>query len=223
MDVIIENNFENIGLIVGHLIIKNIENKKNRNKRMEKLIKSMEINIKNDPEKFVETDESRSYEYFIKSSESVIESEESGPIILVNTILRSGHLPKISRVVDCMNIVSVQTGLTISIWDMDNLNGNIVYNLSNGGEKYWPFMGEEVELLKNELAALDNDKVLCLVRYRDSKYAPVTLDTKNIVVHIQGVKGIQAEKIESALNDLEKLLLENVNGETSNKKVYTSN
>ena len=152
----------------------------------------------------------------------MIESKETGPKILVNLILKNDYLPKISRVVDCMNIISIKTGLTISIWDKDKVKKDIVYKLSKGGEKYWPFMGEEVELLEGELVAIDNEKVLCLVRYRDSKYAPVTIETKNIVVHIQGIKGIKKEVVENALDELEQLLLANVSGETKEKKIITN-
>lgn len=221
MNVFVETNTRYSGLGVGHLIIGNIENKKNRNGRMDKLISELQKNLKENPRKFLDTPELRCYKEFITSSKRVVESAEPGPEILINLVLKNGHLPTISRVVDCMNVVSIKTGLTFSIWDKDKIKGNIVYKLSKGGEKYWPFMGNEVELLEDELVAFDDEKVLCLVRYRDSKYAPVTLETKNIVVHIQGVNGISKEKIELALNEIEKLLLENVNGQTQEKKIIT--
>ncbi len=219
MEVIIDNNAREVGLIVGHLIIENIENKRNRNSRMDKIVSELQKEVKENPKKFLETDALEAYKEFINSSRSVIESKEPGPKILVNLILKNGYLPTISRVVDCMNIVSIKTDLTFSSWDKDKIKGDIVYKLSSGGEKYWPFMGEEVELLKGELTAVDDEKVLCLVRYRDSKYAPVMLETKNIVVHIQGIEGVSKEKIEIALNEIERLLLENVGGRTIQKIV----
>jgi len=208
-------------LIVGHLVIEDIENKKNRNKKMDKIISELQREVKENPDKFLDREEIKAYEKFINSSESTIESKDPGPSILVNLILKNGYLPTISRVVDTMNVVSIKSGLTVSIWDNDKIKGNIIYKLSEGGEKYWPFMGDEVELLENELIAQDDEKVLCLVRYRDSKYAPVSLDTKNIVVHIQGVAGIKKEAIKHALDELEKLLLENVGGQSLDKKVIS--
>ncbi len=221
MEIIIENGL-NLGLIVGHLVIENLENKRNRNKRMDKIVSALQKEVKENTDLFLEMDELKAYREFINSSKSVIESKETGPKILVNLILKNDYLPKISRVVDCMNIISIKTGLTISIWDKDKVKKDIVYKLSKGGEKYWPFMGEEVELLEGELVAIDNEKVLCLVRYRDSKYAPVTIETKNIVVHIQGIKGIKKEVVENALDELEQLLLANVSGETKEKKIITN-
>jgi DNA/RNA-binding domain of Phe-tRNA-synthetase-like protein len=162
----------------------------------------------------------RKYNEFIATTKSVIKQKTAGSEILINLIKEKGSLPSISRVVDCMNIISVKYGLTISVWDQDKLNGDITYKISKGGDKYWPFMGDEVKLLKGELIAQDRDKVICLVRYRDSKYAPVTVDTKNIVVHIQGVNGIKKEVIEKALTELKELLLENVGGDIKLKFSY---
>ena len=223
MNIIIDSNAKNSGLIVGHLIIEGIVNKKNRNSRMEKIVSALEKDVKENPNKFLGITELKSYKEFINSSESAIESKEPGPVILINLILKNGRLPTISRVVDCMNIVSIKTGLTFSIWDKDKIKQAIVYRLSEGGEKYCPFMGEEVQLLEGELAAFDDEKVLCLVRYRDSKYAPVTLKTKNIVVHIQGVNGIGEDAIKNALDEIEKLLLENANGQTIEKRLIKNN
>ena len=225
MNVKIESNTKNSGLIVGHLVIENIENienKKNRNNRMEKLIKELETEVKQNPESFLEKDELKAYEEFINSCKSAITSNDSAPRILVNIILKQGKLPTISRVVDCMNVVSIKRGLTISIWDKDRIKGFVTYKLSEGGEKYCPFMGEEVTLLQGELATFDEEKVLGLVRYRDSKYAPVTLETKNILVHMQGVGNISKELVISALDELEILLLENVGGITTEKKIINS-
>ncbi|MBU0899177.1 MAG: hypothetical protein KKB03_03670 [Nanoarchaeota archaeon] len=219
MEIRISDELKDSGLIIGHLVIENLENKKNPNKGMEKLLKSLRNNVKENPDSFLNKDELKAYSEFINSVDSVIESKNVGPNILINLILEKGYLPNISRVVDCMNIISIKSGLTISIWDKDNIKGDIIYKLTEGGERYWPFMGDEVKLLKGELAAFDDEKVLCLVRYRDSKYAPVTLETKNIVVHIQGVKGITKESVEKALNELENLLVENTGGTAIKKKI----
>ncbi|MBS3158385.1 hypothetical protein J4206_03800 [Candidatus Woesearchaeota archaeon] len=219
MEVTIKDDCRNSELIVGHLVIEGIENAKNRNNRIEKLVSVLEKEIKENSANFLNNERINAYERFINSSKSAIASTACGPKILVELILKSGHLPKISRAVDCMNIVSIRSGLTFSMWNKDLIKGNIVYKMSNGKEKYWPFMGEEVELLKDEVAAFDDEKVLCLVRYRDSKYAPTTIETKNLVVHVQGVAGIKREAIENALDEIERLLVENVKGKVVEKKI----
>ena len=55
-------------------------------------------------------------------------------VILISVVRTKGSLPAISRVVDCMNYISV------SIWDPDIVAGCLTYKLSKGGERYWPFM-----------------------------------------------------------------------------------
>jgi DNA/RNA-binding domain of Phe-tRNA-synthetase-like protein len=220
MEVTLGKGVEKHGLIVGHAVIEGVENKKNRNGRIERLASDLEKQVKENPSKFLDTPQLASYERFINSCESAIESRDAGPKILIELVRTKGFLPRISRVVDCMNLVSIKSGLTMSVWDKDLIKGNIDYRLSAGGERYWPFAGEEVALLPGELAAFDEEKVLCLVRYRDSKYAPVTPETHNLVVHVQGVEGISKEAVDSAVNELEALILENTGGKTTEK--YTA-
>lgn len=222
MKVTIEDDAKEFELIVGHLIIENIENKRNRNSRMDKLISELQKEVRENSNKFLDMHELKCYKNFIDATKSVIESKEPGPAILANLILKNGYLPTISRAVDCMNVVSIKTGLTFSMWNKDLIKGDVVYKLSKCGEKYWPFMGDEVELLEGELIAVDGEKVLCLVRYRDSNYDPVTLETKNITIHIQGINGINEDKIKNALDEIERLLLENVSGQTKEKNIITS-
>src|SRR3989338_3348720 len=109
MNITIEEDAKDSGLIVGHLIIENIENKKNRNSRMDKLVSELQKDVKENPNKFLDMLELKCYEDFINSSKSIIESKEPGPKILINLILKNGYLPTISRVVDCMNVVSIRT------------------------------------------------------------------------------------------------------------------
>ena len=219
MQTILEEKTRNLSLIVGHLRIEGVENKKNRNKGMEKTIKELEADVKQNPNKFLSKPELLAYQKLAETKSS-IPSTDSAAKILISIILDQGRLPTISRVVDCMNVVSVKAGLTISTWDMEKLKGKVRYKMSEGKEKYWPFMGDELELEKDELAIFDDEKVLGLVRYRDSKYAPVTLDTKNILVHMQGINGISRESIQAALDELEKLILENTGGKTVNKLIH---
>lgn len=208
-----------ITLTVGQLVLENIVNKKNRSNSLDKLISGLQKKVKENPGHFLEKSTIQNYKNFIESSPSVIKSADIAPVILTKLILERGHLPTISRVVDSMNLVSIETGLTMSMWDRDQLVGPIVYKLSGGGEKYWPFMGEEVNLLTGELAAFDKEKVLCLVRYRDSKYAPVTLESANIVLHIQGVNGITEADIQPALNQMQELLISQVGGQIIDKNI----
>lgn len=207
------------GLVVGKVVLKNIENKKNRNKRLDKMLSQLQKEVREDSNSFFSNQFIAAYKKFIALFHTTTIIGKPAPEILIDMILERGYLPTISRVVDSMNYISVRTGLTISSWDLDKVDGEIKYELSQGGEKYHPFMGEEIQLEANELIARDDEKVLCLVRYRDSQYAQVTLETTNLAVHIQGIKGIARDKVESALNQLTELLAEAVGGEVVDKKV----
>jgi DNA/RNA-binding domain of Phe-tRNA-synthetase-like protein len=219
MDVIIDTSAKESGLVVGHLEIERMQNNKNRNKKLEKLAKKLNQEVKENPQHFLEQETISCYQEYFAGAESNVPHTDTAAKILINLILESGHLPKISRAVDAMNIVSVRSGLTMSMWDADKVNATITYKQSADGEQYWPFMGDEISLLSGELIAEDGEKVLCLVRYRDSKYAPTTPDTVNSIVHIQGVNGITAQKIEPTLSELEELILSTTGGKTIEKKI----
>ena len=219
MEILLDSKTKEKGLIVGHMIITDLINKKNRNGKMERIIKDLETDVKQNPDKYLKKMEIDAYEK-LSEQKSAIKSSHTAARILLNIIINQGKLPTISRIVDCMNIVSVKTGLTISIWNMDKLEGKITYKMSEGNEKYWPFMGDEVELEKDELATFNEEKVLGLVRYRDSKYAPVTLETKNILIHIQGVNGITKESVQNAMDELQTLIIENIGGNLQEKTVH---
>ena len=94
MKVRISPEAKETGLIVGHLVIENLENKKNPNKKLEKILKELRDDVKNNPDRFLKRDEIRAYQDFIESTASVIKSNEVGPTILVNIILEKGFLAK---------------------------------------------------------------------------------------------------------------------------------
>lgn len=210
----------------GQVLIKGLLNKKNRSNGMKREIKALEIEVKAKPETFYNKSQVQKYRDWIKRTKSTVDvlpgvPTDSAAVILTRLVVDKGNLPCISRVVDCMNYISIKHGVAISIWDQDQVKGAITYKLSKGGEKYRPFMSEvELELLPNELAAFDESGICrCLVRYRDSNYASVEVDTRNICVHMQFINPSTDDNIEIALTELEKLLLAEVGGTVTEHKI----
>ena len=85
---------ENWGLAVGHLVIQNIENKKNRNGFLEKEVKNLEKEVKENPEKFLNSDVLESYKKLDRPT-TELSAVEAAPAILANLILKNGNLPTI--------------------------------------------------------------------------------------------------------------------------------
>lgn len=108
----------------------------------------------------------------------------------------------------------------MSAWDADKIDGDIRYGLTVGGEKYWPFAGEEIELASGELVASDNEKILCLVRFRDSKYAPVTTETRNMALHVQSVGEKGSGSVGLALDKTVKLIYETTGGTLTRRELF---
>lgn len=76
--------------------------------------------------------------------------------------------------------------------------------------------------LSSELIAVD-EKGTChsLTRYRDFKFAAVTVDSKNITVHIQGINVASESEVEGPLAELEQMLLAEVTGTVAEHKLYS--
>lgn len=228
-----------VRLARGQLRIQGITNKKARTAELKSQIKDLETKVKSDPDLTLKKPQVLEYRNWIKTTKSAVDTLPGGPlasgaggdgavaspggggtdsaaVILLGLIQRS-NLPTISRVVDSMNLISVRHGVAISIWDADKVQGEISYKLSKGGEKYWPFMGEqELSLLEDELIGVDESGVCrCLVRYRDSKYAAVSVDTKNIIVHMQGINISDDADIMAPLEELRQLLVGAVGGDVT--------
>lgn len=210
----------------GQVLIKGVSNKKNRSNGMKRDIKALETEVKAKPEVFYNKPQVQKYREWIKITKSAVDvlpgvPTDSAAVILTRLIVDKGNLPCISRVVDSMNYISIKYGVAISIWDQDQVRGAITYKLSKGGEKYKPFMSDqELELLPNELAAFDEANICrCLVRYRDSNYAPVEVDTHNICVHMQFINPSAEDNIEVALTELEKLLIAEVGGTVTEHRI----
>jgi DNA/RNA-binding domain of Phe-tRNA-synthetase-like protein len=211
----------------GQLLLTNITNKKGRSNPMKREIKALEVEVKAKPDSFYNKSQVQKYHTWIKQTKSAVDqlplvATDSAALILTRLIIDKGNLPTISRVVDSMNYISVKHGVAISIWDQDRVKGAITYKMSKGGEKYKPFMSQvELELLPNELAAFDETGICrCLVRYRDSDYASVEVDTRNICVHMQFINPSAEDNIEVALSELEKMLIAEVGGTISECKIF---
>ncbi len=106
---------------------------------------------------------------------------------LLKLIERSGMLPNINKVVDCYNIVSAETMLSIGAHDLENISGNIQFRYTNGSEKYTPLGKSETEKVsKGEYACLDDEKILCRMDLKQCDETKVGGDTKKFIVYVQG-------------------------------------
>ncbi len=113
--------------------------------------------------------------------------EESCPAShLLTLVKKTWKLPNINRLVDCYNLVSLQTWLSIGAHDTDYIAGNIRFNMTQWDEKYTPLGNNEtVTVWKNEYVCLDEEKVLCRMDIKQCDQTKVTWDTKKCFIYVQ--------------------------------------
>ena len=120
---------------------------------------------------------------------------------LARRALRSS-LPNINSLVDLGNAVSVKYLVPIGIYDLDNVKGEMELRRAKEGELFLPIGRGEVRLKGNELVLADEEGVMHLFPYRDSRRTMVTLETKNALVAAAGVPGVPEEDVRKAVEEI---------------------
>jgi len=115
---------------------------------------------------------------------------------LLKLIEKSGMLPNINKVVDCYNIVSAETLLSIGAHDLAHINGNIQFRYTDGTEKYTPLGKNETEkVASGEYACMDDEKILCRMDLKQCDETKVGENTKNFIVYVQGNSATSEEYV----------------------------
>jgi DNA/RNA-binding domain of Phe-tRNA-synthetase-like protein len=99
-------------------------------------------------------------------------------------------LPKINPIVDAMNIASAMTGIPMSSFDYRIIEGDFEVRFANAGEMYYPHTGANKQLNGNEVVLVNNENILCIYPYRDSKFALIRDDTSKVITVSYGVPGV---------------------------------
>ncbi len=118
---------------------------------------------------------------------------------LIRRILQGKDIPNINTCVDAYNLVSIKTNISIGVFDMDKMTGDLLLRSADVGEKFIGIGMDELKQLKgNEIVVADDEKIIAIYPYRDSDETKVTLKTKNIVILICGVPGIEINILNDA-------------------------
>ena len=107
-------------------------------------------------------------------------------------------LPRISTIVDVMNIASSFTGIPLSCFDTKIFGEKkpaMEVRFSTPEDLYYPHTGNPWQLSGAEVVLVSEDKILCLYPYRDSKFALIKPDTRELICVAYGVPGIDNPSI----------------------------
>ncbi|MBN1160229.1 MAG: hypothetical protein JXA43_03315 [Candidatus Diapherotrites archaeon] len=123
---------------------------------------------------------------------------------LIRRIVNGKNIPFINNVVDAYNKVSVETKITLGVYDKGVITGELTVRFAKQGEKFLGIgMDAPIELTGNELVLADKEKIISIYPYRDSNVTKVSDKTKNLIIVAYGVPGISLADLEKAVKKVE--------------------
>lgn len=124
--------------------------------------------------------------------------------VLVQRFLRGevlSKVPSIHPIVDAINTAAVETMVPLGVFDAISITGDIVIDLSQGGEYFQPIGAKEAIRLQPGLVVLrDDEKALSQFCNRDSEAQKVTEWTQTVWLLGCQVPGITTEEVAEALS-----------------------
>jgi len=119
---------------------------------------------------------------------------------LVRRILRHRVFPHINNVVDSGNIASVETLISLGLYDEDRVAGSLELRFARGGEAFNPIGRHGERLTGSEVVLVDDEgKVLHVYPYRDSRETMIRESTHRVLIVGAGVPGIPRSTVAEAV------------------------
>lgn len=119
---------------------------------------------------------------------------------LINLIKANGRLPNINTIVDCYNLVSAETLISIGAHDSSHIKGDIIFRVTDGSERYTQLgQNEPIKVQKGEYACMDEEKILCRMDIKQCNETKITKDTKEFMIYAQGNRYVTFEYLQEAL------------------------
>lgn len=139
---------------------------------------------------------------------------------LLRRVLRTKTMPLINNVVDAGNFASLETLVPIGLYDVDKIKGMLKLRLSREGEIFDPIGGNR-EILAEGLPVLaDEEKIIHLYPYRDSRHTMIRTSTKNVLVVACGVPNVPSSLVKEAASKTINYILRFAGGSATGEIIY---
>ena len=139
--------------------------------------------------------------------------EEVSSVHLHHLIKENGGFPTINTVVDCYNIVSAKKLISAGLHDLDNVKGDVKLTVTQGNELYIPLgETEPMKLQPGKFAIMDEEKVLCWLDVKQGQHTKVGLNSKNLLLYVQGNKVTNSQYLEEAITEMCELITKYAGG-----------
>jgi DNA/RNA-binding domain of Phe-tRNA-synthetase-like protein len=120
----------------------------------------------------------------------------------INTVKSGGKFPQVSVVVDCMFIAELKNRILTSGHDLDEIKGDLTFDISRGGEQYLKLNGQNQVLKMNDVVLKDNKGILASILYGPARRTSISLKTKNALFFAWCPYTLDDEIIRSHLNEI---------------------
>lgn len=214
--------FPELAVCIG--TITDVHNEK-ENERIEQLGEAVyqEVKTKHNIETLKDNLTVRAFrDFYWKLGIDPTKTRPSGEALL-RRVLHGDELPRISAVVDAYNLASTKTILPISGFDVDLLNQPFHVRFAKNGETFTGIgMDKPITLTEQMLVLADQKQVLCIYPYRDTDLTKITMQTRNAMIIVYGVPGIDEQVLkEAAETTLDYIRLVS-QGKTGTTKVFSA-
>ena len=132
---------------------------------------------------------------------------ENSAAYLVKMVKENGGLPTINTAVDSYNLVSAKKLVSAGLHDLDNIKGNLRLAVTKGKELYIPLGGTEPEKVQaGKFAFMDDEKILCWLDVKQGQHTKTGLDSKNLLLYVQGNSETTGLYLEEAITEMCELI-----------------
>lgn len=115
---------------------------------------------------------------------------------LIRRVLQGKEIPEINNAVDCYNLASMLTLISIGAYDRAKLEGELTLRYSSGEE--FAGIGGKKLVTSRHIVVSDGEKIINIFPYRDSDATKVTPETKEVHLLLSKVEGIEESYVEWA-------------------------
>jgi len=182
--------------LFGNLIIRDIPNKK-MSESLEKCKRILEREIR---DTFAETDKDdiiQNYNRYFRLW------NKTYPIEYQIISLKSGkQFPQVSVLVDCMFLAELKNRILTSGHNLEEIKGDLTFDVSIGGEQYLKINGKEQILKENDIILKDNEGILASILYGPARRTTISLKTKSALYFAWCPYKMDEQIIEKHLADI---------------------
>jgi len=127
---------------------------------------------------------------------------------LIRRVSKGDSLPKINKLVDLYNLISLKYVIPVGGEDLDTMEGNLRLGKANGTESFIRIGGEENEPpLEGEVVYKDDKGVICRRwNWREADRTKLTEKTTKAIIVVDGLAEIGNKTVEDATNELAVLI-----------------